>query len=143
MTKQNLDRFVCIVPPQLSELAKLKPLPDLTHLTVAENPVAQLPHYRQYLVFHLRTLEVLDSQPVTERDRHLARDRFEQGQCSQQRASSQTMGLSSQAFSPTHGSTMLHSLVYIKNVHEPYKPIKFHPSKIYSENPKLKSNTHT
>ncbi|XP_078324889.1 uncharacterized protein LOC111125942 isoform X3 [Crassostrea virginica] len=62
----------------LSELAKLKPLPDLTHLTVAENPVAQLPHYRQYLVFHLRTLEVLDSQPVTERDRHLARDRFEQ-----------------------------------------------------------------
>ena len=86
VTKQNLDRFVCIVPPQLSELAKLKPLPDLTHLTVAENPVAQLPHYRQYLVFHLRTLEVLDSQPVTERDRHLARDRFEQGQCSQQRA---------------------------------------------------------
>ncbi|XP_061184132.1 centriolin-like [Saccostrea echinata] len=62
----------------LSELAKLKPLPDLTQLTVAENPVAQLPHYRQYLVFHLRTLEVLDSQPVTERDRQMARDRFEQ-----------------------------------------------------------------
>ena len=34
---------------------------------------------------------------------------------------SQTMGLSTQAFSPTHGSTMLHSLVYIKNMHEPYK----------------------
>ena len=45
------------------------------------------------------------------------------------------------AFSPTHGSTMLHSLVYIKNMHEPYEPIKFHPSKIYSEKPKLKSNT--
>ena len=29
-------------------------------------------------------------------------------------ASSQTMGLSPQAFSPTNGSTMLHSLVYIK-----------------------------
>ena len=28
---------------------------------------------------------------------------------------------------------MLHSLVYIKNMHEPYKPIKFHPRKIYSE----------
>lgn len=66
---------------QLSELAKLKPLPDLTQLTVAENPVAGLPHYRQYLVYHLRTLEVLDSQPVTERDRQMARDRFEQGQC--------------------------------------------------------------
>nr|XP_034299667.1 centriolin isoform X8 [Crassostrea gigas] len=62
----------------LSELAKLKPLPDLTQLTVAENPVAGLPHYRQYLVYHLRTLEVLDSQPVTERDRQMARDRFEQ-----------------------------------------------------------------
>ena len=48
-------------------------------------------------------------------------------------SSSQTMGLSPQAFSPTHGSTMLHSLVYIKNMHAPYKPIKFHPSKIYSE----------
>ena len=58
-------------------------------------------------------------------------------------SSSQTIGLSPQAFSPTHGSTMLHSLVYIKNMHEPYKPIKFHRSKIYSENPKLKSNMHT
>ena len=36
------------------------------------------------------------------------------------------MGLSPQAFSPTHGSTMLHSLVYIK----------IWMNKIYSENPK-------
>ena len=50
-------------------------------------------------------------------------------------AASQTMGLSPRAFSPTHGSTMLHSLVYIKNMHEPYKPIKLHPSKIYSGEP--------
>ena len=35
-------------------------------------------------------------------------------------SSSQAMGLSSQAFSPTHGSTRLHSLVYIENMHEPY-----------------------
>ena len=44
-----------------------------------------------------------------------------------------------QAFSPTQDSTMLHSLVYIyilKNMHKPYKPFKFHPSKIYSKNPK-------
>ena len=46
------------------------------------------------------------------------------------------MILSPQAFSLTHGSTMLHSLVYNKNMHEPYKPIKFYPSQIYSENPK-------
>ena len=45
-------------------------------------------------------------------------------------SSSQTMGLTPQALSPTHGYTMLHSLVNIKNMHEPYKPIKFHPSKI-------------
>ena len=32
------------------------------------------------------------------------------------------MGLSPQAFSLTHGLTMLHSFVYIKNMHEPYKP---------------------
>ena len=50
-------------------------------------------------------------------------------------AASQTMGSSPRAFSPTHGSTMLHSLVYIKNMHEPYKPIKLHPSKIYSGEP--------
>ena len=34
-------------------------------------------------------------------------------------------------------------LAYIKNMHDPYKPIKFHPSKIFLENPKLNSNTHT
>lgn len=54
-------------------------MPDLTELTVAENPLVQLPHCRSYLVFHIRTLEVLDSRPVTERDRNTARDRFEQG----------------------------------------------------------------
>ena len=34
-------------------------------------------------------------------------------------------------------------LFTLNNMHEPYKPIKFHPNKIYSENPKLNSNTHT
>ncbi|XP_021380343.1 centriolin-like isoform X3 [Mizuhopecten yessoensis] len=62
----------------MSELAKLKPLPDLLELTVADNPLCQIPHCRLYLVFHLRTLQVLDSQPVTEEERRHARDRFEQ-----------------------------------------------------------------
>ncbi|XP_033730276.1 centriolin-like isoform X4 [Pecten maximus] len=62
----------------MSELAKLKPLPDLLELTVAENPLCQIPHCRLYLIFHLRTLQVLDSQPVTEEERRHARDRFEQ-----------------------------------------------------------------
>lgn len=62
----------------MSELAKLKPLPDLLELTVAENPLCQIPHCRHYLIFHLRTLQVLDSQTVTEEERRQARDRFEQ-----------------------------------------------------------------
>ncbi|XP_053381516.1 centriolin-like isoform X4 [Mercenaria mercenaria] len=62
----------------LSELAKLKPLPDLTQLTVAENPLAEFNHCRPYLVFHLRTLEVIDGQAVTDRERSAAKDRFEQ-----------------------------------------------------------------
>ena len=71
--------LICCSFKQMSELAKLKPLPDLTELTVAENSLCMIPHYRLYLVFHLRTLQVLDSQPVTEQERRNARDRFEQG----------------------------------------------------------------
>ncbi|XP_052229704.1 centriolin-like isoform X2 [Dreissena polymorpha] len=62
----------------LSELAKLKPLPDLTQMGVAENPLAEFNHCRPYLVFHLRTLEVIDGQNVTDRERIAAKDRFEQ-----------------------------------------------------------------
>ncbi|VDI37859.1 Hypothetical predicted protein, partial [Mytilus galloprovincialis] len=62
----------------LSELAKLKPIPDLTQLTVAENPLSQLPHSRMYIIFHIRCLETLDSQNVTEQERQYAKDRFEQ-----------------------------------------------------------------
>lgn len=64
---------------QLSELAKLKPIPDLTQLTIAENPLSQLPHSRMYIIFHLRSLEVLDSQNVTGQERQYAKERFEQG----------------------------------------------------------------
>ncbi|KAL4219131.1 hypothetical protein ACF0H5_021713 [Mactra antiquata] len=62
----------------LSELAKLKPLPDLIELTVAENPLAEFNHCRPYLIFHLRTLEVIDGQGINDRERNTARDRFEQ-----------------------------------------------------------------
>lgn len=67
---------------QLNELSKLKTLTDLTHLTVSENPLSELTHYRPYLVFHLRTLEILDSQGVSEDDRKHAKDRFSQGMTS-------------------------------------------------------------
>ncbi|NWV14438.1 CNTRL protein, partial [Ptilonorhynchus violaceus] len=60
----------------LHDIAKLKPLHDLTSLFLAENPVASLPHYCLYTIFHLRALENLDGQPVTNHDRQEALERF-------------------------------------------------------------------
>ncbi|EMP34606.1 Centriolin [Chelonia mydas] len=60
----------------LHDIAKLKPLKDLTSLFLADNPVVNLPHYRLYTIFHLRSLENLDGQPVTNHDRKEALERF-------------------------------------------------------------------
>ncbi|XP_058231272.1 centriolin isoform X2 [Hemibagrus wyckioides] len=60
----------------LHELAKLKHLKSLTELMLAENPVSDLPHYRLFLVFHLRSLEFLDGQPISEQERVKAYQRF-------------------------------------------------------------------
>ncbi|XP_055776513.1 centriolin isoform X3 [Salvelinus fontinalis] len=61
----------------LHELSRLKPLKNLTELTVAENPIANLPHYRLFLVFHLRSLETLDGQPISQEEREQAPQRFQ------------------------------------------------------------------
>ncbi|NXN96732.1 CNTRL protein, partial [Rhinopomastus cyanomelas] len=60
----------------LHDIAKLKPLQDVTSLILADNPVVNLPHYRLYTIFHLRALENLDDQPVTNQDRQEALQRF-------------------------------------------------------------------
>ncbi|KAM8995588.1 centriolin isoform 1-T2 [Ara ararauna] len=60
----------------LHDIAKLKPLQDLTSLFLADNPVVSLPHYCLYTIFHLRALENLDGQPVTNCDRQKALERF-------------------------------------------------------------------
>ncbi|NXA49782.1 CNTRL protein, partial [Nothocercus julius] len=60
----------------LHDIAKLKPLQDLTSLSLADNPVARLPHYHLYTIFHLRALETLEGQPVTSHDRQEALERF-------------------------------------------------------------------
>ncbi|MCJ8746782.1 hypothetical protein PDJAM_G00145640 [Pangasius djambal] len=60
----------------LHELTKLKLLKSLTELKLAENPVSDLPHYRLFLVFHLRSLEFLDGQPISEQEREKAHQRF-------------------------------------------------------------------
>jgi len=60
-------------------MSKLKPLKNLTNLTLAENPISSLPHYRLFLIFHLRSLEILDGQPVSPQDREQAHQRFHIG----------------------------------------------------------------
>ncbi|KAF4074479.1 hypothetical protein AMELA_G00239790 [Ameiurus melas] len=60
----------------LHELTKLKLLKSLTELMLAENPVSDLPQYRLFLVFHLRSLEFLDGQPISEQEREKADQRF-------------------------------------------------------------------
>ncbi|KFW83737.1 Centriolin, partial [Manacus vitellinus] len=60
----------------LHDITKLKPLQDLTSLFLADNPVGNLPHYCLYTIFHLRALENLDGQPVTNPDRQEALQRF-------------------------------------------------------------------
>ncbi|XP_058550303.1 centriolin isoform X4 [Neofelis nebulosa] len=60
----------------LQDVSKLKPLQDLTSLILLENPVVALPHYIQFTIFHLRSLESLEGQPVTTQDRREAFERF-------------------------------------------------------------------
>ncbi|XP_021566921.1 centriolin [Carlito syrichta] len=60
----------------LQDVSKLKPLQDLTSLILVENPIVALPHYLQFTIFHLRSLESLEGQPVTTQDRQEAFERF-------------------------------------------------------------------
>uniref|UniRef100_A0A4W3IRU4 Centriolin n=1 Tax=Callorhinchus milii TaxID=7868 RepID=A0A4W3IRU4_CALMI len=60
----------------LQDATKLKQLKELTSLNLAENPLANLPHYRLYIIYHLRTLERLDGRPVTSQERQEAHKRF-------------------------------------------------------------------
>ncbi|XP_064435527.1 centriolin isoform X6 [Mirounga angustirostris] len=60
----------------LQDVSKLKLLQDLTSLILLENPVVTLPHYIQFTIFHLRSLESLEGQPVTTQDRQEAFERF-------------------------------------------------------------------
>lgn len=46
---------------------------------LAENPVSDLPHYRLFIVFHLRSLQFLDGQPISEQEREKAHQRFHSG----------------------------------------------------------------
>ncbi|XP_043095142.1 centriolin isoform X3 [Puntigrus tetrazona] len=60
----------------LHEITKLKPLKNLTSLSLAENPISSLPHYHLFLIFHLRSLEMLDGQPISQQEREQSHQRF-------------------------------------------------------------------
>ena len=62
----------------LLEITKLRPLQDLTNLDLQGNPFTSLPHYRQFIVYHLRSLHVLDDQTITREERREADMRFAQ-----------------------------------------------------------------
>ncbi|XP_028394639.1 centriolin-like [Dendronephthya gigantea] len=62
----------------LLEVTKLRPLQDLTNLNLQDNPFNSLPHYRQFVIYQLRSLEILDNQKVTKEERREADTRFAQ-----------------------------------------------------------------
>ena len=60
-------------------MARLRPLQDLTIFSVEGNPLAGLPHSRQFMIFQLRSLQILDRMDVTQTERDAADERFAQG----------------------------------------------------------------
>lgn len=59
----------------LQDLEHLRPLRNLTILSVEDNPVALVPHCRLFAVYVAPSLDILDSQSITrdERDEALRR----------------------------------------------------------------------
>ncbi|XP_042564083.1 centriolin-like isoform X2 [Clupea harengus] len=60
----------------LHELCRLKSLVSLTQLRVCGNPLSQRPHHRPLLIYHLRALQLLDTQSVSQQEREEAHQRF-------------------------------------------------------------------
>lgn len=57
---------------RLEEIDFLVPLQNLKIMWLAENPVAQMPGYRQFVIKKLTQLEKLDNVEVSEEERHAA-----------------------------------------------------------------------
>ncbi|XP_044190060.1 centriolin-like [Thunnus albacares] len=60
----------------LSEVSRLRSLSSLSELSLSGNPASSLPHSRLFLLYHLRTLDRLDNQPITPEERGHAHQRF-------------------------------------------------------------------
>jgi len=63
----------------LREVERLADLKNLTELTLYENPMSVLPHYRDYAIFQLRSIQQFDREFVSPQDRIAATQRFDQG----------------------------------------------------------------
>jgi hypothetical protein len=61
----------------LREVEHLKRISNLRNLCLGTNPLAKLPHFKHYVIFHLRTLSVLDFAQVNAQDRTAACERFD------------------------------------------------------------------
>ena len=75
----NCSNFPVCLLPKLHELYKLRSLPDLVEVTTEGNPMCSLPHERQITTFLLRSLEILNGDQITDKDRIEADERFQQG----------------------------------------------------------------
>ncbi|EDO33841.1 predicted protein [Nematostella vectensis] len=63
---------------RLLEITKLRPLQDLTEISMVGNPMSTLAHSHLYAIFQLRSLTTLDKQTVMDDERVAADDRFGQ-----------------------------------------------------------------
>jgi len=56
----------------LSDIAAITELAKLTHLSLLHNPVTAVPHYRDFLIHKMPTLEVLDFIKIKRKERYKA-----------------------------------------------------------------------
>ncbi|KAJ6244978.1 hypothetical protein M0813_20687 [Anaeramoeba flamelloides] len=61
----------------LNDLLHFKELYNLKSLNVLDNPISELPHYQEFIVYHLRTIETLNGSKIKKDFRSQAKDRFD------------------------------------------------------------------
>jgi U2 small nuclear ribonucleoprotein A' len=60
----------------LGDVSALGELPLLRHLSLMHNPVTRVEHYRLFVIFKCKSLEVLDFQKVTRKERYKTQQLF-------------------------------------------------------------------
>lgn len=60
----------------MKTIKSLRPLKNLHHLTIASNPLCEIPHYFLYIIYQIPSLSQLDDKELDESIRNEAKDRF-------------------------------------------------------------------